>query len=341
MIVLEDVIQVHWIGYPYRQTQSLFNAIAPFEQYIEYVQGQDGGIYRDANGVWLPYLDTNVYYGKMYEIAFKESPILPVYYAIVFGWAAYRNNEEEGKNEDFDYVDYHFNRPRPQHFSFTDSRNYEEFFIENIENDEGLLEIGAFVGEECVGAAVFTGKYPIRLMAYTDERHAERELSFKLHRGTRSDSQDHIKLVEVKNEQTGIYEQKVVHSLQQKYARICLGVDDYTETTPIPQVTMGQNYPNPFVARSGSDSEIRTRSENVIVTSIPIYISRDMNVDLSVFNIKGQKVKTLTSGNLTSGKHTFTWDGRNEHNQPVSAGVYFYRLECGIETVNKKMLIVR
>jgi flagellar hook assembly protein FlgD len=56
---------------------------------------------------------------------------------------------------------------------------------------------------------------------------------------------------------------------------------------------------------------------------------------------KARRSKTLTSGNLTAGKHTFTWNGKNENDQSVGAGVYFYKMQSPVETINKKMLLIR
>jgi flagellar hook assembly protein FlgD len=67
-----------------------------------------------------------------------------------------------------------------------------------------------------------------------------------------------------------------------------------------------QNYPNPFNAN----------------TNIEFRIPKNEVVTLKIFNILGEEVATLVSGQLTAGSYTYEWDGSG-----VASGVYLYRLE--------------
>jgi hypothetical protein len=60
-----------------------------------------------------------------------------------------------------------------------------------------------------------------------------------------------------------------------------------------------------------------------------------------IFNLKGQKVKQLVSGNLSSGEHLFTWDGSDDAGRPVSSGLYLYKLKVGDREFVRKMLILK
>ena len=80
-----------------------------------------------------------------------------------------------------------------------------------------------------------------------------------------------------------------------------------------------QNYPNPF------------NPETNINYSIP----EEGKVELSICNIRGQKVKTLVNETQVSGEHTVIWNGTNKQNKRVASGVYFYKLEIN----NSKLLI--
>ena len=81
------------------------------------------------------------------------------------------------------------------------------------------------------------------------------------------------------------------------------------------------NYPNPF------------NPETAISFSIKIY----SNVELMIYNIKGQKVKQLINDQLSAGLHSVIWDGRDENNLPVGSGIYFYqlRVDGNSKAVNK------
>ena len=62
--------------------------------------------------------------------------------------------------------------------------------------------------------------------------------------------------------------------------------------------------------------------------------------NLSIYNLKGQKVRTLQSGLLAKGIHTLTWNGKDDIGKPVSSGIYLFRLECGhTSTVTKGILL--
>jgi hypothetical protein len=88
------------------------------------------------------------------------------------------------------------------------------------------------------------------------------------------------------------------------------------------------NYPNPFnptttiyfnlTAQTGEDPEI------------------------SIYNIKGQKIRTLQSlPNGGLGTRSVVWDGTDENNQPVTSGIYFYKLSAGEYTQTRKMLLLK
>jgi hypothetical protein len=85
------------------------------------------------------------------------------------------------------------------------------------------------------------------------------------------------------------------------------------------------NFPNPF------------NPETIISFSI----SNDSEIELSVYNIKGQKVKTLLKDNFEKGNHTIVWDGFDDSVKPVSSGVYLYELSVNgkIEVVKKCLLL--
>ncbi|MCK5052112.1 MAG: T9SS type A sorting domain-containing protein [Candidatus Cloacimonetes bacterium] len=86
-----------------------------------------------------------------------------------------------------------------------------------------------------------------------------------------------------------------------------------------------QNYPNPF------------NPETNINYSIP----EEGKVELSIYNIKGQKVKTLVNETQVSGEHTVVWNGTNKQNKHVASGVYFYKLEINDSKllINKMLLL--
>jgi len=86
------------------------------------------------------------------------------------------------------------------------------------------------------------------------------------------------------------------------------------------QFYLAQNYPNPFNPS----------------TTFKFSLSEAGEVDLSVYNVLGQKVSTVVSGTLDAGQHEVTWDG-----EQFSSGVYFYRLTTPTNTETKKMMLLK
>ena len=103
-----------------------------------------------------------------------------------------------------------------------------------------------------------------------------------------------------------------------------VGIEDPTPQVPI-EFTLSQNYPNPFNPS----------------TTISFDLPKESNVEISVFNIKGQKVKTMMNDVLPAGNHSVVWNGKNNNNESVSSGIYFYRITAGDFTDTKKCIILK
>lgn len=86
-----------------------------------------------------------------------------------------------------------------------------------------------------------------------------------------------------------------------------------------------QNYPNPFNAGT------------TILYSIP----QPDNVRLTVYDVRGRKVRTLYNGPAAAGTHRVLFDGRDESGAQLSSGVYFYRLAATSTVLNRKLLLLK
>ncbi len=85
------------------------------------------------------------------------------------------------------------------------------------------------------------------------------------------------------------------------------------------------NYPNPFNP----------------ITNIRFSVPKTGEISLAVFNLLGQKVKTLHEGEIDAGNHTIQWSGDNDNNQQVASGVYFYKLITKDFEQSKKMVLLK
>ncbi len=86
-----------------------------------------------------------------------------------------------------------------------------------------------------------------------------------------------------------------------------------------------QNYPNPF--NPG--------------TTVKFKVPGKSPVQLVIYNLRGQKIRTLVDATLDPGEFNVSWDGRNDAGDLVSSGTYIYRMQAGSFISSQKMLLVR
>jgi len=100
---------------------------------------------------------------------------------------------------------------------------------------------------------------------------------------------------------------------------------------PLPvtdRFVLGQNYPNPF------------NPTTKIHYSIPNNLN-NLQIQLQIFNVLGQRIRTLISGKKVAGSYSIEWDGKDDQARPAASGVYVYRLQAGEMTESRKMILLR
>lgn len=106
-------------------------------------------------------------------------------------------------------------------------------------------------------------------------------------------------------------------------------------TYELPEVFhLEQNYPNPFAPGAYSGENLSGNTSIRFQLPVPAYTK------LIIYNIRGEKVRTLFVGHKAPGHHEIHWDGMDENGHVVAAGVYFYHLQVGSVTFSKKMVLV-
>lgn len=85
------------------------------------------------------------------------------------------------------------------------------------------------------------------------------------------------------------------------------------------------NYPNPFNQ----------------MTTIEFTLPGTGFTNLVIYNITGQKVRELVSGQFALGIHTAVWDGRDTFGNAVSSGIYFSHLKLGDKAVTRQMMLLK
>jgi hypothetical protein len=113
-------------------------------------------------------------------------------------------------------------------------------------------------------------------------------------------------------------------------------VGDFTEEgPPMPRMyQVRQNYPNPFNPRT------------TIVYYLPDVGYQPAEVEIVIYNLLGQKVRTLVKERKYPGEHKVSWNGKDDEGNDLSSGIYFYKLTfSGVDLYPlvkpKKMVLIR
>jgi len=88
---------------------------------------------------------------------------------------------------------------------------------------------------------------------------------------------------------------------------------------------LGANYPNPFNPS----------------TTISFGLNQTENVKVTIFNSRGQMVKTLVNGVMSAGIHNVVWNGMDNNNRSLGSGIYFYRMETKNYSETKKAILIK
>lgn len=88
---------------------------------------------------------------------------------------------------------------------------------------------------------------------------------------------------------------------------------------------LSQNFPNPFNP----------------ATTLKYDLPEASHVTLTIYDITGRTVKILVNSHQEAGYKSIRWDGTNDRGEPVSAGMYLYRIRAGQYVETKKMVMLK
>ncbi|MBK7142438.1 MAG: T9SS type A sorting domain-containing protein [bacterium] len=89
--------------------------------------------------------------------------------------------------------------------------------------------------------------------------------------------------------------------------------------------SLSQNYPNPFNP----------------TTTIEYALAAQATVQIHIYNVAGQRVRTLVDKDQSAGVHRIIWDGTDDNGNPVGSGIYFSRLTADNHTYTRKMTLLK
>jgi hypothetical protein len=113
-------------------------------------------------------------------------------------------------------------------------------------------------------------------------------------------------------------------------------VDEFTIFTNVPTTDvgeagqsfaydLGQASPNPFNPR----------------TAIRFDVPATVHAKLRIYGVDGRLLRTLMDGTVAPGRHTYTWDSRDDAGRQAAAGVYYYVLEAGDYKATRRMVLLK
>ena len=213
-------------------------------------------------------------------------------------------------------------------FSYSEEADYIPVYVElDSQSRSNPVEIGLFVDGVCKGAEVITGS-TVQIRAYVTGDSTAFDpgtVSFQLNYGERGENEtiSDYRIKTTINDHGSVRPLDFSENTSRYYI---VSFEDVNGNTPeVTQVSLNQNYPNPFNP----------------TTTISYALVKEDDVELTVYNTKGQKVKTLVNGSTAAGEHSVEWNGTDDTNAKVSSGLYFYRLKTTDKTINRKMVLLK
>ncbi len=215
------------------------------------------------------------------------------------------------------------NVPRPkatEFFTFEEKADYEAIDIVGIPSE--VREIGVFENGVCVGAVAVQDSSAQILVYSSNSNRDDTPFYFEVFTDDNRSAQEvYYQSYDQKN---GIFVDKLLLPGQQDYSIVKLHIKNNNQEIP-QTATLYGNYPNPFNP----------------TTTIHFYLPEAGKVKLEIFNIKGQKVKTLLDGMSKEGYQEVVWNGNDNTERKLASGVYFYKLSYGNKSLQKKMLLLK
>ncbi len=300
--------QINWVGYYPEVSMKPLDAFEAVLDYIDMIQTKEFTLTKTALG-WLGASNWTFNYGDLVVVNCTND--CSFYWGEQGGGSVPKNTRSSSEG-----------------FIYTEEADYLPVYVElDPEALGNPTEIGIFVENECKGAEVIEDSL-VQICAYVLNDSMVFDpgmVEFQLYYGLRSENIliDSYYIKENLDDAGNI--KKLDFSQNPKRYYIISLTDSGNYIPEIIKTTLKQNYPNPFNP----------------ITIINYSIANEGNVELDVYNIKGQKVKTLINEMKEPGHYQAIWDGTDNNKKQIASGVYLYRLSTCKKTLNKKMLLLK
>ena len=298
-----------WLGYHVPFTSDALVAFDDILGSLQTIKHKDWALYWNGTK-WTGRTstgNTNLEMGDFVEIKFRSNVTPPT----SFNWTYYHSsNPSSFKYQDATYV------------SYEDKSDYSPFFVD-IDENSNIEEIALYANNECIGGAKTQGETTVMVKAFMEDIPNDCEISVVTFTGAKSSKKANQISEYNPNLQVWDMASIIIKDNRSAY-HVSLRKDHNSilETNNI--VTI--NYPNPF------------NPETTIEFNNPV----QGQVDINIYNLKGQLVKNLLQDNLNQGVHKVIWHGRDSNDKQVASGVYFYKISSGNkQSVTKKIILMK
>ncbi|OQB32185.1 MAG: flagellar basal body rod modification protein [Bacteroidetes bacterium ADurb.Bin174] len=209
-----------------------------------------------------------------------------------------------------------FAKEATEYFEYEEQPEYQAIVIESIPDSPIFDEIGVLKDGLCVGALKFSG-YPINLQVYDNS--SPDEFEYVLYSASKNNGYQEKKYTSALLDVSC----RVVENGKYKFSIVGLDGGQERESV-VSSALSAMIYPNPM--RSNTIIEINASAKSV--------------VEISIYNLKGQLVKTISSTEISKGNTSFIWNGKTDDGRQVAQGLYFCRIKSPNNLLTKKLIVL-
>jgi hypothetical protein len=298
----------NWVGYYSPKVKTVFAAFDNIMDNLYYIQKQDWSMMRDPHLPTHPWLMPT---SKPPTVKPGDMFIVKAYQDVNLIW------NYEGPPQD------QVRPPSPEHFAFVEKIDYIPIFTSFKGSNIPLpKEIAVYINGVCKGAAVVTDSLA-QICAYIcEDLPANPQLDFVLYYDNKS--QGTIADYQIWSpSQNSFVKDKLIANGKTDYYLVNI-TNNSQGDNPAPRLYLN-NYPNPFNPR----------------TTVTYYLPKKDRVKVSIYNAKGQLVKTLVNEFKYAGMQETVWQGDDKSGSRCASGVYYCKLQYKNQDIIKKLVFVK
>ncbi|MDD2331405.1 MAG: FlgD immunoglobulin-like domain containing protein, partial [Candidatus Cloacimonetes bacterium] len=304
-----NVVNENWIGYFVERTQFYTDAFGDQLSNLHFIQTQNWTASRlrpRPDSPWIVVLTQ----GVLPTLKYGDAVIVKCFNDASLIWNAEGPAREPIEKE------------ATQYYLYEEKVDYIPFYVQ-FENCELPAEIGLFIDDVCKGATVVKDNL-VEIQGYVvDDLVYNPEIELRMYYTSKAVPETVPLYTLWDAEKEMFVQQNPAFGQKQDYYLLQIKGDHVSQVIE-PKLYIS-NYPNPFNPS----------------TTLKFNLPEAGEVNLEIYNVKGQLVKTLVHGNRDAGLHTIVFNGIDNTGKTVSSGVYFAVLKAQGKVHTRKMLMMK